>query len=65
MSDKKIILIKDLLDAKERHEKELAYYMERIDFLKQRMAVIKHDIEVTKTVIKLIKEEKIIEIDKL
>ena len=64
MSDNKIILIQDLVENKERKEKELQYYKDRLQFLEQRVSVLQSEIDLTNTIIQMIDEENIVEVPK-
>lgn len=59
-----IVLLEDLLESKERKEKELKFYEERLNSLLLRVSILKSEVNLTNKIIKMIKEESIIEIDK-
>ena len=55
----KIILISDIVETKVRKEKELQYYQEELEKLKQKMFFLQKDIEITNMCIDIIEHEKI------
>jgi len=52
-----IILIKDIYKLKERKEKELAFYKEKLIEIQEKLYWIENELEVTKYIIKIIEEE--------
>ena len=54
----KIILISDIVETKVRKEKELQYYQEELEKLKQKMFFLQKDIEITNLIINMIENEK-------
>jgi len=62
MSERKIILIQDLLDQRKRKEKELEFYQRKLEELQRKLSFIQRDIVLTDHIIKLIEKEKIEEI---
>jgi len=58
----KLILITDIIEQKVRKEKELQYYQEELEKLKQKMWFIQKDIDVTNIIINLIKTEKVVDL---
>jgi hypothetical protein len=57
----KLILISDIIEQKVRKEKELQYYQEELEKLKQKMWFIQKDIDVTNIIINMIETEKVID----
>ena len=58
----KIILISDIVETKVRKEKELQYYQEELEKLKQKMFFLQKDIEITNLIINMIENEKILDV---
>jgi hypothetical protein len=58
----KIILISDIVETKIRKEKELQYYQEELEKLKQKMWFIQKDIDITNLIINMIEKEKIVDL---
>lgn len=54
-----IILIADLIEDKLRKEKELEFYEEELKKLLFRMSLIRHEINLTETIIQMIQKEEI------
>ena len=61
-TNSKIILISDLLLAKRQREDELAFYSYQLEILQQKLASVRHEINLTNEIIDLIKNEKLEEI---
>lgn len=57
-----IILLEDLVKNKERKEKELKFYKERLQSLLLRVSLLQNDINLTNRIIKMIETENFIEI---
>jgi len=57
----KLILISDIIEQKVRKEKELQYYQEELEKLKQKMWFIQKDIDVTNIIINMIETEKVVD----
>ena len=55
----KIILLKDVYEMKEQKEKELLFYKEKLDELRDKVYWLERDIALTKNIIRMIEEEKI------
>jgi len=55
----KIILLKDVYALKEQKEKELAFYKEKLEELRDKVYWIERDITLTKNIIRMIEEENI------
>ena len=64
-SNSKIILLSDIYETKARKEKELAYYKEQLEILRQKMFFIQKDIEITNLCIQMIENEKVLDIKQL
>ena len=58
----KLILISDIIEQKVRKEKELQYYQEELEKLKQKMWFIQKDIDVTNIIINMIETEKVVDL---
>lgn len=58
----KIILLKDVYEMKEQKEKELLFYKEKLEELRDKVYWLERDIALTKNIIRMIQEEKISEI---
>lgn len=63
--DNTIIRLTDIYETRERKEKELAYYREQLEILRQKMFFIQKDIEITNICIQLIENEKVLDIKQL
>ena len=59
MDGSKIILIADLIEDKLQKEKELQYYEAELQRLMFKMSMVRQEIQVTETIIKLIENEEI------
>lgn len=59
MDGSKIILIADLIEDKLQKEKELQYYEAELQRLMFKMSMVRQEIHVTETIIKLIENEEI------
>ena len=64
MKESKIIQIADLIEEKVRKESELAFYEKEMQKLLFRMCLIRHEIGLTETIIKMIQNEEIPDIIK-
>ena len=64
IDDKRIIFLTDLIETKVRKEKELEYYQVELQKLQEKMFYVKKEIDLTKTIIHIIEEEKIIDVRK-
>jgi hypothetical protein len=60
--DKKIIFLTDLIETKVRKEKELEYYQAELQKLQEKMFYVKKEIDLTKTIINIIEDEKVIDV---
>jgi len=59
MEERKIIRISELLEEKLEKQKELSFYEEELQRLFFKMSIVKQEIQVTETIIKLIENEEI------
>lgn len=59
MQESNIIQIADLIDEKLRKEKELEFYEEELKKLLFRMSMVRQEINLTETIIKMIQKEEI------
>lgn len=59
MDGSKIIQIADLIEEKLQKEKELQYYEAELQRLMFKMSMVRQEIQVTETIIKLIENEEI------
>lgn len=62
MDSGKILILTDVIETKLRKEKELAYFQEQLEKLQQKMFFLKKDIEITNLIIKIVEQEKVIDI---
>ena len=60
----KIILLKDVYEMKEQKEKEILFYKEKLEELRDKVYWLERDIALTKNIIRMIEEEKLSNIDK-
>ena len=60
-----IIRLTDIYETRDRKEKELAYYKEQLEILRQKMFFIRKDIEITNLCIQMIENEKVLDIKQL
>ena len=60
-----IIRLTDIYETRDRKEKELAYYKEQLEILRQKMFFIQKDIEITNLCIQMIENEKVLDIKQL
>ncbi len=58
-----IISLTDVLENKIVKEKELLYYKEQLEEIQRKIVFLETDLNITKQIISLIEQEKIIEID--
>lgn len=59
----KIISLTDVLENKIVKEKELQYYREQLEEIQRKIAFLETDLNITKQIISMIEQEKIIEVD--
>jgi len=62
MSEKKIILLTEVLETKVRKEKELEYYAKQLEELQRKMFFVKKEIDLTNLIIEIIENEKVVDI---
>lgn len=55
----KLIILKDLQEAKQRKEQELEFYNKQLEELNRKMFWLGKEIELTNTIINMIEEEKV------
>jgi hypothetical protein len=61
----KIILLKDFYEMKDQKEKELLFYKEKLEELREKVYWIERDIALTKNIIRIIEEESISNFEKV
>lgn len=59
----KIISLTDIIENKVVKEKELKYYYEQLEEIQRKIVFLETDLNLTKTIINMIEEEKIVTID--
>ena len=59
----KIISLTDVLENKVVKEKELLYYREQLEEIQRKIAFLETDLNITRQIISMIEQEKIIEVD--
>jgi len=62
MSQKKIILLSEVIETKIRKEKELEYYAKQLEELQRKMFFVKKEIDLTNVIIEIIENEKVMDI---
>ena len=64
MSDeeRKLILLSDFVEQRLRKEQELEFYQKELEKLQMKMSFIQRDIDLTNTIIKIIEQEKVLDI---
>ena len=58
----KIVTLTDIIETKVVKEKELLYYKEQLEVIQRKIAYLETDLTLTKRIISLIEEEKIVNI---
>lgn len=58
----KIVTLTDIIETKVVKEKELLYYKEQLEIIQRKIAYLETDLTLTKRIISLIEEEKIVNI---
>ena len=58
----KIVTLTDIIETKVVKEKELLYYKEQLEIIQRKIAYLETDLTLTKQIISLIEEEKIVNI---
>lgn len=61
----KIIILDDIYEMRKRKEKELAYYQDQLEKLKEKMFFIQKEIDITNLCIDIIEKEIVVDIKKL
>lgn len=59
---KLIIDITDIYEQRDRKEKELEFYQEELEKLMMKMGMLQHEIGVTETIIRLIENEQVLDL---
>jgi hypothetical protein len=59
----KIISLTDIIDSKVVKEKEIQYYYEQLEEIQRKIAFLETDLNLTKTIIRLIEDQKIVTVD--
>lgn len=59
---KLIIDITDIYEQRDRKEKELQFYQEELEKLMMKMGMLQHEIGVTETIIRLIENEQVLDL---
>jgi hypothetical protein len=62
MTEKKIILLTEVLETKVRKEKELEYYAKQLEELQRKMFFVRKEIDLTNLIIEIIENEKVLDI---
>jgi hypothetical protein len=57
-----IILIRDILNSRKRKEEELKFYEKQLSTLENRLALIRHEINLTNKILVLIRKDEVIEV---
>jgi len=60
--EQKLILITDFIEQKLRKEKELEYYLEELQKLQTKIGYLRREVDLTNTIITMIKHEQIYDI---
>lgn len=63
-NDNKVILISDILQHRARKQEELLFYMDKMKELEIKMMWLRREIKLTDDIIRMIKNEMVIEIKK-
>jgi hypothetical protein len=58
----KLIILTDVIETKIRKEKELEFYQKELEKLQNKMFFLKKDIEITNLCIRIIEQEKVLDI---
>lgn len=58
----RVIILQELLDQRNRKQKELLYYQEKLLELEEKMRYIEKDIMITNTIINIIEKENVIDL---
>lgn len=60
--EKKIILLEDFIEQKVRKEQELEFYEKELAKLQEKMFWVKREIDLTNTIIRVIKDETVVDL---
>ena len=60
--EKKIILLEDFIEQKVRKEQELDFYEKELAKLQEKMFWVKREIDLTNTIIRVIKDETVVDL---
>lgn len=60
--EKKIILLEDFIEQKVRKEQELEFYEKELVKLQEKMFWVKREIDLTNTIIRVIKDETVVDL---
>lgn len=58
----KLIVLTDIIETKLRKEKELEFYQQELEKLKQKMFFLQKEIEITNLCIEIIEQEKVVDL---
>ena len=58
----KIVLLHDVYAIKEQKERELAYYREQLEIIREKLVWIEREYKLTKDIIKMIEQETVVSI---
>ena len=61
-SERKIVLLSDLIEQKVRKEKELEYYTQQLEELQKKLFFLNKEIELTNLIIDIIDKEQVINV---
>jgi 5-bromo-4-chloroindolyl phosphate hydrolysis protein len=56
----KIVLLHDVYAIKEQKERELAYYREQLEIIREKLIWIEREYKLTKDIIKMIEQESVV-----
>ncbi|MFZ9907833.1 MAG: hypothetical protein ACO3FJ_09100 [Ilumatobacteraceae bacterium] len=56
----KIVLLHDVYAIKEQKERELAYYREQLEIIREKLVWIEREYKLTKDIIKMIEQESVV-----
>jgi len=62
MTEKKIILLHDIIETKIRKEKELEFYQKQLEELQSKMFFLKKEIDLTNLIMDIIEKESVVDI---
>mgnify|MGYP000032153572 CR=1 FL=1 len=62
MTEKKIILLHDIIETKIRKEKELEFYQKQLEELQSKMFFLKKEIDLTSLIMDIIEKESVVDI---